>query len=88
MVDKQHAKRFLGLTTALESAHVESDCEQFVIGTASKLRGMLHHTNSFTLADKLQVLKSITKARVRMHPHNPKAFRVLDEISNDILHSL
>jgi len=82
------------LATALESA-VDGDPSRYgtVIDMASQLRSMLRgETVSLSIAEKMAVLKSLTKAKLRALKNgakdNYRMFKTLDIIGSDLIQLL
>ena len=85
-------KKFLAVASAFETAVAYDDSSKYdlMIDAAAQLRTMLAGDDvDLTRADKVRVLKSLTKAKVRafMKGTNEsyRTFRTLDTISTDIV---
>lgn len=86
--------RISGFTVALESA-VECDPSRYgvVVDMASQLRNMLLEDGvSLSIAEKMTVLKSLTRAKLRALRNgakdNYRMFKTLDTISSDLVQLL
>lgn len=89
-------KKFLGLATRLEDTLSASEaacmCDE-VVDVALRLRNMLSDGGlSLTRREKVSVLKSITRAKVRAFMSGDDdasdTFRTLDSISSDVVRLL
>lgn len=85
-------KRFLAVASTLETAVAYDDSSKYdlMIDAAAQLRTMLTGDDvALTRADKVRVLKSLTKAKVRAFmkgtTESYQTFRTLDTISTDIV---
>jgi len=94
-VDMKSKKRFLGLTSALETAVRYGDSSRYghMVNAAAELRNILRNDElDLTRAEKVRVVKSITKAKVKAFmegtPDSYKTFKTLDTISNDLVQLL
>ncbi|MDD5171607.1 MAG: hypothetical protein PHF60_01070 [Candidatus ainarchaeum sp.] len=86
-------KKFMGLTSALEMAYEDPTRYGVVVDAASQLCDMLRQDEvSLTTPEKLRVMKSVTKAKVRAFmggaSDNYKTFKTLDTISGDLVQLL
>jgi hypothetical protein len=86
--------RLSGLASALELA-VDDDPSRYevVVDAAAQLRNMLKTDEvSLTMAEKVRIIKSISKAKVRAlmsgTKDNYRTFKVLDTISSDLVQLL
>jgi len=93
--DMKSKKRFLGLTSALETAVRYGDPSQYgrMINTAAELRNILRGEDlGLTRAEKVRVVKSITRAKVKAFMEGTsdsyRTFKTLDTISNDLVQLL
>ncbi|HSB47836.1 MAG TPA: hypothetical protein VLD37_07530 [Candidatus Bilamarchaeum sp.] len=82
-------RELMGLSSelALNTGHAD------VVDAASHLYALLKTQEvSLSMAEKLKVLKSVTKAKVRAFMRGPeddyKTFKTLDTISNDLVQLL
>ena len=79
----------LGLTTALDFDTSRAE----VVDAASAMCAMLKTQQiSLSMAEKLTVIKSVTKAKVKAFMHGQeddyRTFKTLDNISNDLVQLL
>ncbi len=86
-------KKLMGLTTALEMGYVDPTRYDVVVDAASELCTLLRGQDmSLTMGEKVRVLKSVTRAKVRAFmggtADDYKTFRTLDSISNDLVRLL
>lgn len=88
-------KKLLALTSALETAAVYDDTSRFdlVVDAASQLKDLVAvESVSLSRADKIQVLKTFTRAKVRAFmggtADSYRTFRTLETISNDLVKML
>lgn len=88
-------KKFMAVASALETAVAYDDNSKYelMVDAASQLRTILAGDEvALTRADKVRVLKSLTKAKVRAFmkgsPESYRTFRTLDSISTDIVRLL
>ena len=89
----RNKKKVMGLTTALEMGYVDPLKYEIVVDAASQLCTLLRGQEvSLTMGEKVRVLKSVTRAKVRAFRGGPtddyKTFRTLDSISNDLVQLL
>ncbi|NYZ73783.1 hypothetical protein H0O00_01445 [Candidatus Micrarchaeota archaeon] len=92
-VKSRSKKKFMGLTSAMEMAYEDPTRYGVVVDAASQLCDMLQQDEvSLTTAEKLRVMKSLTKAKVRAFmggvSDNYRAFKSLDGISNSLIQLL
>lgn len=92
-VRSRSKKKFLGLTSALEMAYEDPLRYSVVVDAASQLCNMLEQDEvSLTTAEKVRVMKSLTKAKVRAFmggaSDNYQAFKTLDSISSNLVQIL
>ncbi len=85
-------KKLMGLTTELEM-YDDPMRYEVVVDAASQLRTLLKEEElSLTMGEKLRVLKSVTKAKVRAFmggtSDNYRTFKTLDAISGDLVQLL
>ncbi|MEW6036082.1 MAG: hypothetical protein AB1529_05700 [Candidatus Micrarchaeota archaeon] len=85
-------KKLMGLTTELEM-YDDPMRYEVVVDAASQLRTLLREEElSLTMGEKLRVLKSVTKAKVRAFMGGPsdnyRTFKTLDAISGDLVQLL
>jgi len=86
-------KKAMGLTSAMEMAYEDPTRYGVIVDAASQLCSMLREDEvSLTTAEKLRVMKSLTKAKVRAFiggtSDNYKTFKTLDSISSDLVQLL
>lgn len=86
-------KKILGLASALEIANDDPSNYGVVIDAISQLTAMLKSSEiSLTMSEKMQVIKSVTRAKVRAfragNSDDYRTFRTLDEISGDLVQLL
>jgi len=86
-------KRFLGVASAFELALANPSSYGSMIDAASQLRTVLmNESMSLTPTDKVRVLRSVTKARVKVLMGSASdgcdAFKTLDAIGTDIVRLL
>lgn len=86
-------KKVLGLASALEMAYVDPTRYDVVVDAASQLCNILKDEEvSLTMGEKLRVLKSVTRAKVRAFMGGKadgyKTFKTLDEISSNLVQLL
>jgi hypothetical protein len=86
-------KRFMGLTSALEMTTDDPSRYDVVVDAASQLCTMLKASEvSLTMSEKLRVLKSVTRAKVKAFRGGAvddyRTFRTLDEISGNLVRLL
>jgi hypothetical protein len=93
-VGKAHSskKKLLALTCALESATAYDDTSKFdmMIDAAAQLKDLLALEGvSLSPADKIQLLKTFTKAKVRAFmvgtTESYRTFRTLETIGSDLV---
>jgi hypothetical protein len=93
-VGKKHPakKKLMALTSALEAATAYDDTSKFdlMVDAAAQLKDFVAVDGvSLTRTDKIQVLKTFTKAKVRAFmggtPHSYRMFRTLETISSDLV---
>jgi hypothetical protein len=92
-VKSRSKKKFMGLTSAMEMAYEDPTRYGVVVDAASQLCDMLQQDEvSLTTAEKLRVMKSLTKAKVQAFiggaSDNYRAFKSLDGISNSLVQLL
>ncbi len=92
-VRSRSKKKFMGLTSAMEMAYEDPTRYGVVADAASQLCDMLQQDEvSLTTAEKLRVMKSLTKAKVKAFmggtSDNYRAFKTLDGISNNLIQLL
>ncbi len=87
-----HKKKLLALTSALETATAYDDTSKFdlLVDAAAQLKDLVAVDGvSFTRTDKIQLLKTFTKAKVRAFmsgtPDSYRTFRTLETISSDLV---
>jgi hypothetical protein len=92
MKTEKDRKKFMGLASVLESALLGEDPSRYslMVDTAAQLRNMLRaHDVVLARAEKVRVVKSITKAKVKAFmegtPDSYRTFKTLDTISNDLV---
>ena len=95
MRNKKMHKKFMGLASALESAMLYNDASRYdlMVDAAVELRNMLKGGEvDLSRADKVRVVKSITKAKVKAFmdgtPDSYRTFKALDSISSDLVQLL
>jgi len=81
------------LTSELEIAYEDPTRYGVVVDAASQLCDLLKDTElSLTMSEKMRVLKSVSKAKVKAFMAGPsddyKAFKTLDAISGDLVQLL
>lgn len=86
-------KRFMGLTSALEMANNDPTRYDVVVDAASQLRTLLREAEvSLTMGEKLRVIKSVTRAKVRAFragsADDYRTYKALDSISSDLVQML
>jgi len=88
-------KRFLGLTSALETAIRYGNPSGYaqMVDTAAELRNILRNEElDLTRGEKVRVVKSITRAKVKAFMDGTadsyRTFKTLDTISNDLVQLL
>jgi hypothetical protein len=88
-------KKLLELASALETAAVYDDASRFdlVVDAAAQLKDLVAlESVSLSRADKIQVLKTFTKAKVRAFmggsADSYRTFRTLETISSDLVKML
>ena len=86
-------KKLMGLTSALEMTYVDPSKYDMVVGVATQLYTTLKDPEvSLTMAEKLRVIKSFTKAKVRAFldgaSDNYRTFKSLDAIGGDLVQLL
>jgi hypothetical protein len=89
----RNKKRLMGLTSALEMVYYDPSKYEVVLDAASQLRTTLRESDvSLTIGEKVRVLKSVTKAKVKAllcgASDNYKTFKTLDAISSDLVQLL
>jgi len=93
-VGKSHSskKKLLALTSALETATAYDDTSKFdmMVDAAAQLKDLLALEGvSLSRADKVQLLKSFTRAKVRAFmtgtAESYRTFRTLETISSDLV---
>jgi hypothetical protein len=85
-------KKLMGLTTEIEM-YDDPMRYEVVVDAATQLRTLLKEEElSLTMGEKLRVLKSVTKAKVRAFmggtSDNYRTFKTLDAISGDLVQLL
>lgn len=86
-------KKLLGLAYALELGMTCEDVEEdFVLHAAEKLKSALRANLSLTEAEKIRIVKLMSRAKARAYAQGPaddyKTYRALNTIGNDLLRLL
>ncbi len=95
MKERKTKKKFMGLTSALETAMLAEDTSRYalMVDAAAELRNMLRNEEvELSRADKVRVVKTITRAKVKAFmagtPDSYRTFKTLDTISSDLVQLL
>ncbi|MEW6749158.1 MAG: hypothetical protein AB1295_05615 [Candidatus Micrarchaeota archaeon] len=91
--EKRLKKKAMGLTTELEMAYEDPTRYGVVVDAASQLCDLLKDDClSLTASEKVRVLKTLSRAKAKAlrtgASENYRTFRVLDEISGDLVRLL
>lgn len=85
-------KRFLALTSALETVVAYDDCSKYelMIDAATQIKDLLLLDNAYlSRSDKIRIVKSVTRAKVKAFrggtPDSYSTFKTLETISSDLV---
>jgi hypothetical protein len=86
-------KRVMGLTSDVELAYLDPTRYGIVVDAASQICDLLKDEEvSLSMPEKMRVIKSIAKAKVRAFMDGPaddyRTFKALDSISGDLVRLL
>ena len=91
--DKRNKKKAMGLTTELEMAYEDPTRYGVVVDAASQLYNLLRDEGvSLTASEKVRLLKTLSRAKAKAlrsgASDDYKTFRMLDDISGDLVQLL